>query len=479
MVKILRALAICGILLCSFSPIGVSAVANDAIRYEYWSIYNASPYGMASNAAVGAQQFTVGTMAHNTTQFKAVMARVGNPGQVNVNIYEVDGGGEPTGSPLCSGSLDANLFSVSPAKHIFSVDTASLSSATQYIATLSSPAADGSNYVELYIDHASTFVGGDFIYSADSGATWTDAGASVTLAFEVWGEPSISIMSAMVYQNYIQNGDMLFLTNYINTCPPYYTTGSLSPGNYFNIRLLQSDGVTPIAATTMKQWGDKPGAIYLSAAQAAAITPGDGLYLQMYGIYTGNPNVKHQLTSDEWSGDLSGWVLATANNMSAYYSTTTSLVSFVTFTSDQYVLNNEGGAIFQKGVPSLMGTHPELFNIKNKVPVFVPPPAKTTVGVPQTWQNIWGVSISAIFTDVGTMVGISGKDAGAALVFVLWIALVISVATKGGTPLIAMAIGIPIIFLGVWAALVDFVIVAAVIIVLALIGLIGFWITRT
>jgi hypothetical protein len=125
-----------------------------------------------------------------------------------------------------------------------------------------------------------------------------------------------------------------------------------------------------------------------------------------------------------------------------------------------------------------METHPELFLSQVIQPSFT---ATTAPVAPLagSWQDQVGAGIAGVFSGFGTMFGIDGKYIGSVILGIMYLGLVVSVGSKGGSPLIAAAIAFPIIGFGVWAFLVDFVLIGVVIMILAIIALIGYWVTRT
>ena len=425
-----------------------------------------------------AMQFTAGSITHSAVYLFMALKRVGNPGEVLVELKNASAG-EPTGLAIASDILDGDLFSLAYSYQRFSIDEASIIAGQQYAIVVSAPLGDNANYVMWQKDSGGGLADAVGSHSTDGGATWT-SDTPVDYLFEVWGNPSLSVERALAFTNYIESGDILFLVEYINIYEPYYSNGSDSK-LYFSLRLLDTDGVTVLASTPMVAWGNRPGSIYLSAAEASGITLGGAYYLQVYGLFTGNPSASYELVSTDWSGTLGSWIINTAKNMEAYYSTPTSPVYFTIYNAKVAgeVLNDgEGAASFLAGVPYLMETHPELFLSIVIQPTFT---ATTAPVAPLagSWQDQVGSGISGVFTSFGTMFGIDGKYIGSVLLGMMYLGLVVSVGSKGGSPLIAAAIAFPIIGFGVWAFLVDFVLIGVVIMILAIIALIGYWVTRT
>jgi hypothetical protein len=418
-----------------------------------------------------AEQFTAGTVSHTVYRIAAEVERVGFPGTVEISLRDVDSSNNIATQDLTSASLDGNSLSTGYLLLSFDVGEVPLQAGNKYAVIIDAPSGDNADYVLWHADTGGGLAGAVGYHSTTLGFNWT-SDTPADYLFQISGYPSLSIISAAAFSGYITPGDVLFTVEYLNTYPPYYN--KTDPKLYFSIRLLDTDGTTLLASTPMMDWGDRPGSIYLNASQAASITVGGAYYIQIYGLFSGNPVATYILTAADWTGDINGWVIATAHDMETYYSTT-----FTTFLP-QYgeVLNDEANVMFTTGIPSLMETHPELFATIVTSPTFIPVPTPTTTNT-GTWQVSVGPNIAAFFGDLATMIGLNGKYIGAALLFMIYIGLAVSVGSQGGTPLVALALGSPIIFFGIYAFLIDFVIVAVVILVAALLALIGYWVTRT
>ncbi len=273
---------------------------------------------------------------------------------------------------------------------------------------------------------------------------------------------------------------MLFTLEYINTYPPYYQ--STNSKQYFSIFLYDTDGTTPIASTPMLNWGDYPGSIYLDPTMAAHLTAGSGYYLALVGNFGANPAVSYQLQSTDWSGNINGWVMATAHNMELYYSTSTSAVSLTTadLQNGGKILNNEGGAIFSPTIPGLMQVHPELFNVVVINPTVPVQPIPTApYGSGGNWVTAVGPNISGFMNDLAGIFGTTGKQIGTMMVLGLYLALVLVLVSKGAHVLGGLAVGTPMLFVGTSTFLLNLQPILGVGMILGFIVLIGYFVTRT
>jgi hypothetical protein len=151
--------------------------------YEYFSNAVINPQSLFG-IWWKAQTFTVGNTGpnedFNIVSTKIKVYRTGSPGTVNAVIRNVDGSGHPTGSDLCSGSINGNSFvSYSPAQWyeigLRSVATngCRLTSGTKYTLIINASSGNGSSLINWEYDSADIYTGGNRESSSNSGATWS------------------------------------------------------------------------------------------------------------------------------------------------------------------------------------------------------------------------------------------------------------------------------------------------------------------
>lgn len=144
-----------------------------------------------------AQTFTLGTVGENESfRISKINAKIyrgsSNPGTLNVYIRAVDGSGHPTGSNLCSGSIDGNSLSTSNTGIWYEIFLSGsgcvLSPNTKYAVILSAPSATGgSSAVYWRCNLASDgYAGGNGELSTNGGSTWTSS-SNKEYNFEVYG----------------------------------------------------------------------------------------------------------------------------------------------------------------------------------------------------------------------------------------------------------------------------------------------------
>ena len=430
-----------------------------------------------------AMQFTTGTLAHSVSSIRLPLKRVGTtPGVVTVSLKEADGTGYPTGVDLCSATYDGDDLSTTTYTWVdFDVESADVSTenASSYTIEMQCISGNDTNYVMWEKDIS----GGAVInepavgcVSANSGVTWAADGTADYL-FEIWGQDSLCIQSAGVFSNYIEPGDMLFTTEYINLYPPYYP--GENPKQYFDLQLVDTDEITVIASTPCWAWGDMPGAIYLSADQAASVDVNGGYYIRLHGDFTGEPVATYPLVSNDWHGTdlkhLDSWVMLTAHNLETYLDRTLT----VRISGKGEILNEEGGVIFQDGIASLSDIRPDLFQALILSPEHTPKTFTHAYDTATTWEETVGPVVASGLNAMGGVIGVDGNIAGLLILFGLWIAAAIVTVAKGGSTFVALCLTSPFVILATVLHFMGIVLLAIVASVLVLLLIFSFWLSRT
>ena len=423
-----------------------------------------------------AEYFTVGAESHTVTSVILSLQRTLEPGTVTVSIKHADGDGKPTGNDLTSGTIDGDTLSETYSWYKIDMTEYDLEAGANYAIVVRAVAGNATNYIEWQVDAngaAATYEG---FVSTNGGVSWASEDPASYL-FEVWGNPCINIVGAKVFSGYYETGDMLIVLNYDNTYVPYYPNETAQ--SYFDIVLLDPTGTDTIAATTMKAWGYKPGAIYLSANLATSITPGAAYIVGLIGAFGDNPDTYYTLQSTDWRGTdltlLDNWVINTANTLSTYYGT--DLTVYVTGKGE--VLNEEGGIIFATGIPGLSVLRPDLFQVAVHIPEYDPSGWDNTFDGITDYEAQIGSTGATFLSTLGTIVGINGQAAGIVLILLVYLLAAGWIVYKGGNATVAILLAIPIALLGVWLRLISMVILGAIAAVIALFFIVSFWWSRT
>jgi hypothetical protein len=156
-------------------------------KYEYY-IINDDDYLGIGIAVWGAQTFTP-SVAHTITSVKLLLYKYGAEtiGNYSVDIKAVDANGHPTGTWLCTKTMDGSVITNTPTWYEITFSTGyNLSANTKYAICLSAPNASGA-YLFWRADWSSaTYAGGCLEYSTNNGVNWTSY-TTQDLLFEEWG----------------------------------------------------------------------------------------------------------------------------------------------------------------------------------------------------------------------------------------------------------------------------------------------------
>jgi hypothetical protein len=220
----------------------------------------------------------------------------------------------------------------------------------------------------------------------------------------------------------------------------------------FYIQLYSVDGLTLLAQTKCPEWGFKPGAIYLSAAQASSLEWGLAYIVRVYGDFAGYPYVTYTLTPTDWLGAdltrLDSWIRSTAGLMETYYGGLGSALVLTTYiTGRGLVLNEEGGATFNTNIPALAQVRPGLFQIVVVTPGYTHQTFTQTYS-PGTWQVLLGATIANALTNFGSSMSLSGDMVGAFLGFTFYV-VVAALCFPAGSAVAAISIP-SVILVTVW-----------------------------
>ncbi len=156
-------------------------------RYEHYIINDDDEKAIFDRHWRG-QSFTP-SIAHKITSVKLLLRRVLFPGIVTVSI-RATAFSVPTGPDLCSGTFDGNTLTTDGAgewKEIIFDIHPPLIPFTMYAKVIRAINGDGSNNLRWRDDNSlPTYLGGSYLYSENSGETWTRV-RETDMMFEEWG----------------------------------------------------------------------------------------------------------------------------------------------------------------------------------------------------------------------------------------------------------------------------------------------------
>lgn len=165
-------------------------------KYEEYSGYTG---GMACYGAKWFGQTFTPSTAHTLASVKVKLTKAaGASGTITFAIYATTSG-HPSGSVLCSGTIEASTLSDSvKTEHEITMGTEiNLAASTQYALVASMPSGSGTNYIRWWAGSGS-YSGGCYEQSTDSGATWA-SGTSTDFDFETWGNAIVSFIPKCVF----------------------------------------------------------------------------------------------------------------------------------------------------------------------------------------------------------------------------------------------------------------------------------------
>ena len=328
------------------------------VIYEYLNTGNDGNSDAIYDTNWSAQSFTIVGTGHTITSVNLFLKRVGNPGAITVSLKHANESLLPTGDDIAGETINGDLISTNYGWYkVTFITEEPLIAGNIYAIVVRANYGDSNNYVLWASDTGGALDNGIASSSTSGGINWSSK-APADYLFEIWGNPSISVEGAAVFQDYHEDGDMLFLIAYKNIYAPYYPYED--PMKYFTLQILDTDGLTVLHQIACKSWEYMPTAIYLSANTASSITSGGAYYIRLYGNFTGNPSASYALTESDWIGSsevsLKQWIWSAAYAMEDYYD-----VILTTVISGKTVLNETGGALFNSSIPLLGSTMPDIF----------------------------------------------------------------------------------------------------------------------
>lgn len=141
--------------------------------------------GAASGNQRGMQQITTGTQAVNALTVRVYAKKVGAPtDNLTVELYALDGSGNPTGSALTSGTLGGGSMGTSIGWVDVTLTEYELAASTQYgVVVRRSGTVDAVNYYVVQVNPGLGYTGGAFkLYN---GTAWAARGTDADMLFQV------------------------------------------------------------------------------------------------------------------------------------------------------------------------------------------------------------------------------------------------------------------------------------------------------
>lgn len=394
-----------------------------------------------------AQTFTT-TEAHTVTDIRVKVYRVGSPGDLTAAIHDVDEAGDPTGSPLTAGTINANVITTgtSGVWYTVTVDELGLEAETQYAIVLSAQAGISTSHcVRWRYDATGEYADGSRYESVNGGVSWS-AQAAHDYMFEIWGSSVVEMHQARVFASVQEDGDWLVTCLYTDNYPPYTET-QLSR-LWFALELV--DGETIKASVKVPAWGYRPGAIYISASAATALQWGGDYDVRIRGLaskFDTPPEDSVTLAAMDWMGAditlLTEWCLQVAAEIEEAEDLT--LTQDITGFQGK-LLTDTGARIFQTGIPGLDQIAPNLFQYV--ITSMSHEDAEYTYAYQTSLEGNTGATLAERLSDFGGNFSLSGTQLGGFLfvgLYVVGVGVLYAVTRSG---IASMAVPIPILIVG-------------------------------
>lgn len=391
------------------------------------------------------QTFTT-TTAHTVTEIWLYIQKTGTPGTVTVSLRKTSAG-VPTGVDLCTATYAGASFAVTHSWYKFSpTTTVALEASTMYALIVNNISGDGANDLQWRWDAGGGLANGNAGHSTDSGSSWT-TDAPADQLFCIWGYPAIEIQDVKVFTGYLETGDWLITARYNLQYPPYYDEYDVK--RYFDIQLTDAAS-TVKASSTIPEWGNRVGSVYLSATTASSLEYGGDYRVRIYGKFSGNPYIEYVLQSTDWLGDdltrLDSWCITSAAVIGAYYSDI-----YTTYVAGRgEVLNAEGGTIFSTGIPGLSSVRPDIFQVYSQTGTYTSSEySQSARQAAAAWQTNIGPDATVAVTRLGNIVGMPG-DTMITFFFVVIVFALGLLAFPAGHTVAALALSLMVLLGGLF-----------------------------
>lgn len=291
------------------------------------------------------------------------------------------------------------------------------------------------------------------LWSKSSADVYSDTYAtkSATPSADVLSPPdTLQIIDVKVFSGYFEYEDNLYVIRY----KIIYDAGDpvQDCADFFNFELL--DGSTLIAQVAVKSWGYKPGSVYLNAISAPDWGGAYTVKLIGNSIAWGEPpETTWNLTSGDWVGadltSLDTWVISSAEAIQIFYG-----IQMVIYAATGTVLSDQGGIIFNMGIPGLSIEREDIFSTSAQFVGPIPEEHVIDPGSTMTMTNV-GTYITGLFEQGADLVDIETTTFGSLVFGGGYVLVAVLLGTALGGALIGMGIASPILILGTWFGLVQ------------------------
>ncbi len=400
--------------------------------YEYLNTGGDADGVVTHSANISTQQFTTGATSHSVSMIRLNLKRVGNPGTLRVGLYHYDGA-KPSGAELAWGTIDGDLISTTTTWYSFEMtpnDTVlydeeyPMIASAEYAIVLTAVTGDITNHALWRVDTGGGLALAESGYSEDGGINWTMSGGAPDYLFEIWGFPLFGVTGVNVFQDYIEEGDWLFVIRYENRYEPYYKAVPEPAEGKFSLQLI--DDTTVIASVNCEDYDLRPGSIYINATMANSLEWGHSLTkIRLQGNFGSEPYTEYSLVSGDWKGnavaDVKSWVRSLAKTIEA----DEGITLLIDDPDRGEVLNEAGTVIFIRGIAGLDKQVPTLFLLGILNPELENKTFNPVLQDATDWGTIVGPEVEDMFDDAGDMVGVEGKEVAGGIILLAIVACIL------------------------------------------------------
>jgi len=320
---------------------------------------------------------------------------------------------------------------------------------------------------------------------AKSGVVYSygaDITVTTTYSTSSQGSTTPLIQRMGIFRDYQNTGDALICAEIVLTYPPYYPAGI--PSQYFQMQLIDIDGSTLLGATPIKQWGDRPAAIYLNAATVTSLGLVDksAYQIRIANISSENiTNTSDTMDSGDWYGSdltmLDDWCIGVAWAMSLNDGTSITDPYLKTGTSYGTIITDTAGGYFTTGIPNIAQIRPNLFGSAEYKASLTTLSGDIDYNTGSTLTSRLGTGIVTDITTIGDVFNLSADNV--ALFIILGIVLLLIIYTISQTggfgALGALILCVPIIMAGMYLNMIKIAMIAVVAVIMVILIVRQFW----
>lgn len=235
----------------------------------------------------------------------------------------------------------------------------------------------------------------------------------------------------------------------------YYPSQFSNPERYFYLQLLNANQTAVLAQSVCRDWGNRPGSIYLNADRTATLDEKSPYYVRIYGDFGHHPSATYQLQDDDWQGSdlnlLDDWVLLTAGSIGEFHDI--EMTNYIGGYGN--TLNMRASGYFSTGIPALSDVRPGLFQARTS-DLETADDDYSYAYKDTEWSEQVGSRVSEDMETLGNIMGLSGQDMMNYILLAAYVAIALFAVAKGYA-VFGLVMAFPVILVGVHYRAVDIV----------------------